>query len=286
MAILGVLYVGYSLSRLLADDDLQAARERAYDILHWEHLVGLDLETVWDHFFATHDVLGVFASYWYATGHYVVTAVVLYLLYRHGGGHYVWARTALVLSTVAGLVVYLLLPTAPPRLSGLPYVDVLAEHSDLGWWGAEASAPQGLGGLTNQLAAMPSLHAGWAVWVAAVAFICGTRPIWKVLATAYAVTTSVVVIGTGNHWVSDVLAGVAVVLVAVVVCRPLGAMPVDSTDPGIGTVSPLAVPPASSTTAPAPVTIDKHDAATRRARADGAVEESGRRETAASPHCT
>lgn len=222
LALLAVLYVGYSVSRLFADDDLAAARARAYDILHWEDVVGIDVEPAWDHFVANHDVLGIFSSYWYATGHYVVTAVVLFLLYRRGGGHYVWARTALALATMAGLVVYLLFPTAPPRLSGLPYVDVLAEHADVGWWGAEASAPRGLGGLTNQLAAMPSLHAGWAVWVAAVAFICGARPLWKILGTAYAVITSLVVIGTGNHWVSDVLAGAALVLVSVLVCRPLG----------------------------------------------------------------
>ncbi len=224
LAILAALYIAYSVSRMFAGDDLGAARARAYDILHWESLVGIDVEPAWDHFVANHQVLGVFSSYWYATGHYIVTAIVLFLLYRRGGGHYVWARTALALATFAGLVVYLLLPTAPPRLSGLPYVDVLAEHSGAGWWGADASAPRGLGGLTDQLAAMPSLHAGWAVWVAAVAFICGTRPIWKILGTAYAVTTCFVVIGTGNHWVSDVLAGSALVLVCVLVCRPLGMM--------------------------------------------------------------
>ncbi len=222
LTILAVLYVGYTLSRLLASNDLEAARARAYDILHWESTLGIDVEPWWDHFVANHEFLGVFSSYWYASGHYLVTAVVLFLLYRHGGGHYAWARTALALSTMVGLVFYLLMPTAPPRLSGLPYVDVLAEHAGAGWWGSEASAPRGFGQYTNQLAAMPSLHAGWAVWVAAVAFICGARPIWKILGTSYALITCLVVVGTGNHWVSDVLAGVALVLVSVLVCRPLG----------------------------------------------------------------
>ena len=55
-----------------------------------------------------------------------------------------------------------MLPTAPPRLFG-GYTDVLALTSADGWWGGDASAPKGLGGLTNQLAAFPSLHAGWAL---------------------------------------------------------------------------------------------------------------------------
>jgi len=224
VGLLLALYVGYSVSRLLASNDLGEARTHAYRILHWERSVGLDVEASWDRFFATHDVVGVLASYWYASGHYIVTAIVLFLLYRHGGGHYAWARTALVVSTLIGLAMYLLMPTAPPRLSGLPYVDVLAEHAGAGWWGSDASAPRGLGGMTNQLAAMPSLHAGWALWVAAVAFICGMKPVWKVLASAYAVITAVVVIGTANHWVSDVIVGWGIVLLAVIVCRPLGGL--------------------------------------------------------------
>ena len=60
---------------------------------------------------------------------------------------------------------------APPRM--LPgYVDVLATTSVHGWWGSDASAPKGLGGLTNELAAMPSLHVGWALWCAWVVFLC------------------------------------------------------------------------------------------------------------------
>src|SRR5207342_655398 len=80
---------------------------------------------------------------------------------------YVPARRALLVGTIVALVAYLLLPTAPPRLFG-GYADVLALTSGDGWWGGDASAPKGLGGLTNQLAAFPSLHAGWALWVAMV----------------------------------------------------------------------------------------------------------------------
>ena len=68
----------------------------------------------------------------------------------------------------------MLMPTAPPRFIG-GYVDVLSLHAADGWWGADASAPRGLGGLTNELAAFPSLHAGWSLWVALALQVYATR---------------------------------------------------------------------------------------------------------------
>ena len=87
------------------------------------------------------------------------------------------------------------------------WTDLLAVHSAAGWWGGEASAPQGLGWLTNQLAAFPSMHAGWALWVAlAVSHVVRRRWI-AALAWTHAILTAIVVVGTGNHWVLDVVAG-------------------------------------------------------------------------------
>src|SRR4029453_7243676 len=108
---------------------------------------------------------------------------------------------------------------APPRM--LPgYVDTLASTAGSGWWGSDASAPKGLGGLTNELAAMPSLHVGWALWCAWVVFLC-TRSHWLgAAAAAYAVGTVLVVVVTANHYLVDAVAGAALVLVAVLVTRP------------------------------------------------------------------
>jgi len=82
--------------------------------------------------------------------------------------------------------------------------------------GGDASAPKGLGFLTNELAAMPSLHVGWAVWVAwVVVRLSGSRPL-RALAVTYAVGTTLVVIGTANHYVLDAVAGAVVMLLGVV----------------------------------------------------------------------
>ena len=73
------------------------------------------------------------------------------------------------------------------------YVDVLSLHASDGWWSADASAPRGVGGLTNELAAFPSLHAGWALWVAISLQRNAPWPALRWAVWAYAAGTSVVV---------------------------------------------------------------------------------------------
>jgi hypothetical protein len=211
LALVLVLYAAYSLSRLLADDAVTPAVARAAKLHDVEYVVGLDWEHAVNHWFVQYDVLGIVGCFWYAAAHYLVTAAVLVWLYRRGAADYVPARRALTAATVLALGVYLLMPVAPPRLLGGPFVDVLHLHAAQGWWGAHASAPRGLGGFTNELAAMPSLHAGWALWVALVVHRLARRR-WSVLAWTHALVTAVVVVGTGNHWVLDVLVGWGVVL--------------------------------------------------------------------------
>ena len=136
--------------------------------------------------------------------------MVLVWLYRRGPTTYAPARRALLIATIAGLVLYLLLPMAPPRLTG-GYVDVLACNSADGWWGSEASAPRGLGGFTNQLAAFPSLHAGWALWVALAIRSATSNRAARAFGWTHAIVTAIVVVGTGNHWVLDAVVGWLVV---------------------------------------------------------------------------
>lgn len=211
LAFLTVLYVAYSASRLLASNDFPSARGRAVDLLNFEKTWRIAVEKPLNDLFARVEWLGIFGSYWYATTHYLVTAGVLIWLYRRSASQYVTARRALVLATVLGLIFYLLIPTAPPRLLDGAYVDILKLHAGAGWWGADASAPQGLGGITNELAAMPSLHAGWALWVALVLIRARVPVAVQQLGIVYAAITTVVIVGTANHWIVDALAGWLVV---------------------------------------------------------------------------
>lgn len=219
--ILG-LWVGYSLSRLFADTAVVPALGRARELLRNEAGLRLNWELSLNQVFVRHDWLGLVSSFWYASLHYAVTVAVLLWLYRLGSEIYLPARRALVIATMIGLTAYLLVPTAPPRfIDG--YTDILNLYAASGWWGVDASAPRGLGGLTNELAAFPSLHAGWALWVAVALQLHGRWKWLRVLGWAYAAGTAVVIVGTGNHWVLDVVGGWLVVLTGVVVAGMLPA---------------------------------------------------------------
>jgi len=204
------LYVAYISSRMFASDALRPAQRRAAELLDIESALHLSWEGSINQVFVFSRGLSLFGSFWYATAHYIVTAVVLLWLYRQGRSVYLPARRALLVATIIALAAYLMLPTAPPRLFG-GYADVLAMTSGDGWWGGDASAPKGLGGLTNQLAAFPSLHAGWALWCAILLQHYAPRRWMRVGGWVHVAITGFVVIGTGNHWVVDVLMGWLVV---------------------------------------------------------------------------
>ena len=214
LALIAVLYAGYSVARLIGDADFHSAVVHARDLLALERLLHIDIEAPANAALAAWTPLAVLASYWYSLLHYVVTPAVLVWAYRRHHGDYRRVRDALVLASAIGLVGFTLLPMAPPRM--LPgFVDTLASTSGVGWWGGDASAPRGLGALTNQLAAMPSLHVGWAVWVAWVVVTHSTRRWVRVLAVAYPIGTTLVVVATANHYLLDAVAGAAVIGVAI-----------------------------------------------------------------------
>jgi membrane-associated phospholipid phosphatase len=220
IALIGGLYLFYCVTRTVADGDLGPAQDRAGDLLHLEKVLHLNWEHSINNWFVQNAWAAIPASYWYAAAHYVVTLWVLIWLFRKGPEHYSPARWALVVASLIALACYLLLPTAPPRLLGGGYTDILSLHAGDGWWGADASAPKGMGQLTNELAAFPSLHAGWALWVALVVRRT-TKNYWaRGLAWLHAVITAVVVIGTGNHWILDVLVGWALVIIAMWLVDP------------------------------------------------------------------
>jgi hypothetical protein len=219
LALLALLYVGYSLARLLADNDPVRATDNAHRLLHIEAVLHLDVESWANHLILGLPGLPLAASYWYSALHYIVTPAVLIWVYRRHPLGYRRVRNVLVGATATGLIGFVLLPVAPPRM--LPgYVDVLATTSVHGWWGTDASAPKGLGGLTNELAAMPSLHVGWALWCTWVVFLCTRDLRLRALAVVYATGTAVVVVVTANHYLLDAVAGVAVVTAAMLVTRP------------------------------------------------------------------
>ena len=206
--LLLALYGLYELARALVHGDVALAQQRGWAILHWEQHWHLAVEHPLNVVLA-HDVpLAVLAGYCYAALHYVVSPLVLIWMYRRHRPDYGIARTALVLATVIGLVVFVTVPTAPPRLlPGAAFQDTLAHVHQWGWWGGEGSVPRGLGGLSDQVAAMPSLHVGWALWCGVLLARYASRRWVRWLGVAYPVVISLDVMATANHYLLDVVAG-------------------------------------------------------------------------------
>lgn len=143
----------------------------------------------------------------YGTFHFVVTPAALILLFRRFPERYVRWRTTLAVTTALALVGFATFPLMPPRLlpASYGYVDTLRDYGGL--WSFDDGA---LKAVSNQYAAMPSLHFGWSTWCACV-LVPALRAQWaKALAIAYPVLTLFAIVVTANHYWIDAAAGAAI----------------------------------------------------------------------------
>ncbi|WP_405986070.1 phosphatase PAP2 family protein [Streptomyces sp. NBC_00872] len=217
-----LIYAAYSAGRLLARDDGSAAVDHGLAILRVEKALFLNAEHPLNRLFTATPALAVPADFVYASLHYLVTPAVLVWIFRRRSTHYRTARSWLTISTLLGLVGFTLLPTSPPRLLDARhgFVDTMAQYSEYGWWGGEASAPRGLGEMTNQFAAMPSLHVGWALWCGVLLWRHARTPLVRWLGALYPAVITVVVMGTANHYFLDAVAGALVMAVGALLTGP------------------------------------------------------------------
>jgi hypothetical protein len=143
----------------------------------------------------------------YFVGHFALTGVFFVWLYVRSHNGFRSFRNAFIVSTAIALMIHWRFPTAPPRLAGVGLEDTLAQLSNIDIGSPHSSS------YSNPVAAIPSLHAGWA---AAVGWGIGrytSHWLSRILAMAYPVAVFLTIIVTGNHFVLDALAGVAVMIV-------------------------------------------------------------------------
>ncbi|MBW8090597.1 phosphatase PAP2 family protein [Streptomyces hygroscopicus subsp. hygroscopicus] len=223
LPLIAVVYAAYSAGRLLARGDVSTAVDHGLAILHFEQRLNIDFESPLNDIFTANAAIGIPADFAYASLHYVLTpAILVWLWKRRTASDYRFLRTWLLVSTLIGLIGFTLMPTCPPRLleAGHGFVDTMAQYGSYGWWGGEASAPRGLGGLTNQYAAMPSLHVGWALWCGIALWRHG-RSVWaKAGAVVYPLVITLVVMGTANHYFLDAAAGAATMGIGALLAGP------------------------------------------------------------------
>jgi len=201
----------YDATANLAPLRVHAALANARGVLHLERLLGIDPELTLNRWLASHHTLALIASDYYDNAHFVVTLGILGWLWWKRPEIYRPLRNALVLVNVVAFAVFWRWPVAPPRmLTALGFRDVVSSSHAFANFHAGALASH-----ANELAAMPSLHMAWAAWCT-LALWRATRRRWvRALALLYPCTTIAAVIATGNHFVLDLVAGLAALALSV-----------------------------------------------------------------------
>lgn len=202
--LIAVSYWMYSLIRNAVPEQKAQALKNADWIWDFEHSLGMAVEHSVNQAVNSVTWLIVSMNYYYATLHFIVTIGVLVWLYRWHPGRYAAARLVLFATTGVALVGYYLYPLAPPRLmNGEGFIDTVLVHET---WGSMASGD--LKNMSNQYAAMPSMHIGWSVWCGVIILVVASAPWAKILGLLYPVATLVVIVATANHFWLDAVGGV------------------------------------------------------------------------------
>ncbi|MGW0747412.1 phosphatase PAP2 family protein [Streptomyces sp. NPDC002817] len=217
LAFTALLYWAYTLTRNAVPAHRTAALHRAHEILATEQTLHVNIELAVNHAADKVDWLIVGMNYYYATLHFIVTTAVLVWLYVCHPDRYRSVRTTLYAATLLALAGFAFCATAPPRfLAGQGFVDTVVAHHT---WGSWASGD--VASLSNQYAAMPSVHIIWSTW-SGLTLACLAHRTWvRVLGICYPLATVTVILATANHFVTDALAGVATLAVAFLLQRLL-----------------------------------------------------------------
>jgi PAP2 superfamily len=202
LALFGAAYIFYNVARWIFAGNLVPAREHARWIVELERSAGVAIEG------SVQGALDSGAASWllsnvYLAAQFVVVPGALIWFYRRSPQVYRGPRNTLLATWVIAVPIFAFFPVAPPRLAHIGIVDTVSEQAGVALTGRSTI-------FYNQLAAVPSLHVGFAVAVG-VAFAVVLRSRWaKALALLWGPIVSLSVVATGNHYFFDIAAGLFV----------------------------------------------------------------------------
>jgi hypothetical protein len=203
-------YVVYSVVRNTgaATDSASKAFESAKQIIRIERALGLYIEQSVQEAFLDWTWFIRFWNIFYGSFHFVVTAGALVWCFKKMPERYPLWRNTLAFTTGLALIGFAFFPLMPPRLlpPGYGFVDTLADIGGL--WSFESGTMKSI---SNQYAAMPSLHFGWSAWSALVLWpATDGRPFWRALLASYPFVTLFAIVVTANHFWIDAVGGAMV----------------------------------------------------------------------------
>jgi hypothetical protein len=210
MLFVGVFYALYTGVR-----DLRGSRpvsriqafHNAQRVMDVERLAGFLQEQRIQHLFISWAGFIGFWDVFYGTAHFVITILAMVWLFHRQPRRFPLWRNTLAFTTALALIGFAFFPLMPPRLlpDSFHFVDTL--HTIGGLWSFDSGA---MSKISNQYAAMPSLHFAWSSWTALVLGPV-VKPRWaKALVYAYPFVTLFCIVVTGNHYILDAVGGAVV----------------------------------------------------------------------------
>ncbi len=208
MFLAGV-YSIWRVARVLPLKHNAGAIDRARTINHWQNALHLPSEISVQHFVIEHEWLARFTNYYYAAIHVPSIIIFLIWLFTFHRPHYLRWRTGLVILTAFCLVIRFV-RVAPPRfVPELEFVSLAKRY------GLDVYGPVG-SGVSDQFAAMPSIHVGWAAVVGLGMFAASKHWPVRALGLAHLAFTIFVVAATGHHWWADGIVALVLLWIGIV----------------------------------------------------------------------
>ena len=194
----------YQAARGLADRNPAKAFDNGQAVFNFELRVTHRLyELTFQNFVDQRHLLETAVSWTYWNSEFTVVGLAVLWVYLRRHSAFTSFRNSILLANVIGLLGYVFMPTAPPRLLGVGFVD---QHRD------------GLVQLAaNPYAAMPSLHAADALIIGIVLFSLCRSPWAKAFWAIWPAWVWFAVMATGNHFWLDCVAGIGVALIAMAI---------------------------------------------------------------------
>ena len=223
-------YVLYGLSRWVAVGDLSVATDHANWIVDLERDAGVAVEDEVQRGLDGSALLWLL-NHLYIAAQLVVVPGTLIWAFRRAPRVYVALRDTVLFTWLVAIPIYALFPVAPPRLADIGMVDTITTQSGFAMDSKLTTM------FYNELAAVPSLHAGFALAVS-VAIIAGSSSRWvRLVAASWAPAIALAVVATGNHFLFDIAAGFVVTAAGYGLARLARARPWTLRQPRVAEVA-------------------------------------------------
>ena len=207
LAVVMILYGVWQKIRELAITKTAGAIENAHSLWNFERRLHFPNEVSLQRVFIDNRAVMDFLNIFYGGAHVPAAGALLIWVYARHRDRYSGVRNTFALAIAGCLMIQALVPMAPPRfLPDLGFIDAGLKYH-LSVYG------QGGSGVSNELAAMPSLHVAWSVLVG-IAVISISKSRWRWLVLFHPVVTILAITITANHWWMDGVVAVMVLCVA------------------------------------------------------------------------